>query len=87
MELSRKIEALNQQADEKEQVVLMQAKEKFGGLRFYVDRYTDEVGKLISQAEDASWKVCEECGVDGTLRKEGWWSVLCDRCHVEKVKE
>jgi len=62
----------------------VQVKEKFGTLRFYMSGETDEMYKLISDAEDASAKTCEYCGKPGTLHTKGWWSTLCDECNVEK---
>ncbi len=37
--------------------VAAQVKEKFGGLRFYIDSYTDEAEALIDIAEKASYEV------------------------------
>lgn len=59
------------------QVVAEQVKEKFGGLRFYVqggDEYTQGV---IAMAEMMSGKVCEECGAPGASGGSGWISTLC----------
>lgn len=35
-----------------------QIKEKFGGLRFYINGAPDEVHKLIREAEDKSYEIC-----------------------------
>lgn len=40
-------------------------KEKFGGLRFYMTRYTPEMERAISWAEGQSIRTCEECGKPG----------------------
>ena len=66
------------------QVVAVQVKEKFGGLRFYVDGGDEYTNGLIRAAEDASYETCEDCGVPGTLRKGGWWATLCDKCDEER---
>ena len=60
--------------------VVLQVKEKFGGLRFYVGdgNHTQSIQQRISQAESASYKICEICGMPGTLRRGGWLKVLCD---------
>lgn len=51
-------------------VQVMQVKEKFGGLRFYVmGARQDELAMLISAAEAASFHTCEDCGVFGVC---GW---------------
>ena len=60
-----------------------QVKEKFGGLRFYVSSETDEINKLIDQAEMKSYKVCEDCGSEEDVTSEGrpnWVSTLCKKC-------
>jgi len=55
-----------------------QVKEKFGGLRFYVDHGDEVTHNLISQAEDDSLKICEVCGLPGELNDIGWMSVKCE---------
>jgi len=69
----------------------MQAKEKFGALRFYV-RGADGARKLpaaiskavhaaISAAMEESARTCEHCGSAGSTRNVGgWWLTLCDAC-------
>lgn len=63
------------------QVVAVQVKEKFGGLRFYINGADEEVHGMITMAEAMSHKICEDCGSKGTLRKGGWLRTLCDSCH------
>ncbi len=60
-----------------------QVKEKFGGLRFYINGAPDEVHNLISEAETASQEICEECGNPGKLQTTGWWQTLCEE-HIKK---
>jgi len=56
-----------------------QVKEKFGGLRFYINAATSEVHKRISQAEIESMNICEVTGKPGKLRTDiGWYRTLCD---------
>lgn len=63
-----------------EGVEIMQIKEKFGGLRFYVMQGSDELFDAINAAEEESLKLCELCGEPGSLRKTGGWlRTLCDR--------
>lgn len=57
-----------------------QIKEKFGGLRFYVDIATKEQYSLIDKAEEDSYHICEYCGEPGTLTKGGWLKTLCEKC-------
>ena len=58
-----------------------QVKEKFGGLRFYMTCGTDEIFNLIDEAEELSYKTCEECGKPGEEKDTGWIRTLCDYCH------
>lgn len=57
-----------------------QVKEKFGTMRFYLSHGTDEMHKIVDEAERKSATVCEECGEEGKLRKGGWLHTLCDVC-------
>jgi hypothetical protein len=67
--------------DEEHQPVAVQVKEKFGGLRFYVDNCDDYVRGVISMAETMSYKTCEECGSHGAKRSGAWVRTLCDGCN------
>ena len=62
-------------------VRVMQVKEKFGGLRFYVDSAPDEVYELITDAEERSFSICERCGSPGKPSDcSGWIKTLCPKC-------
>jgi hypothetical protein len=78
-ELSANLEPLN--------IVAAQVKEKFGGLRFYIEgcdeSVYDKVYALIDEAEHQSYKICETCGKDGELRQGGWMVTACDECQKE----
>jgi hypothetical protein len=71
--------------DVNKELVIFQVKEKFAGLRVYIETYPDDtyeqIKELIGKAEEKSYKTCEACGVEGKLRKGGWLSTLCDECH------
>ena len=58
--------------------VAVQVKEKFGGLRFYVQAATDKHYSYISFAESMSYRTCEECGSPGKTYTDGWHRTLCD---------
>jgi hypothetical protein len=58
--------------------VAVQVKEKFGGLRFYVQAATKEHYNYISFAESMSYRTCESCGADGKTYTDGWHRTLCD---------
>ena len=59
-----------------------QAKEKFGGLRFYIETTPEGGNEIIRKYEDLAYKTCEKCGKEGVLRKGGWLLTLCDE-HAE----
>jgi hypothetical protein len=58
--------------------VAVQVKEKFGGLRFYVQAATDKHYNYISFAESMSYHTCEICGNPGKRYTDGWHTTLCD---------
>lgn len=62
-----------------EGVTILQIKEKFGTLRFYVAGADDTLYAVINAAEEFSATLCEECGKFGKLRQGGWWRTLCDQ--------
>ncbi len=65
--------------------VVAQIKEKFGGLRFYVDAADEYTYGAISLAEMVAGRTCEVCGAPGTRRSGGWIRTLCD--HHESVRQ
>lgn len=71
----------DEEFDEVHQTVAAQVKEKFGGLRFYVDNADEFTRGLISMTEGASFSTCESCGNTGSKRDGGWIRTLCDQCH------
>lgn len=66
---------------------ILQMKEKFGGLRFYVeflkgapqDR-VEASRKAIDVAETEAWKTCERCGKPGHTTGKGYIATVCDEC-------
>lgn len=59
--------------------VAVQIKEKFGGLRYYIDKGTPEIYDRIAQAEAESLKTCEVTGKPGEVRYDlSWVRCLCD---------
>lgn len=55
-----------------------QVKSKYAGLRFYMHASTEEMDKLIEQAETLSSTICETCGAPGTVQRGGWLYVACE---------
>ncbi len=71
-DLNKKLEA------EKPDYQIFQIKEKFGGLRFYTDKMTYLGWDYVSEAEELSFKTCEECGRLGKIwSRKGWVRTLC----------
>lgn len=68
------------------QVNVLQVKEKFGTLRFYVRGGNDVVYNFIQLAETMSGVACEDCGAPGKRIGKGWIRTLCPACN-EKVKQ
>lgn len=67
---------------------ICQVKEKFGGLRFYINSASNEVHDIITESQRESYAVCETCGEPGSLRKDiGWWKTLCDEHHGQKLNK
>jgi hypothetical protein len=67
--------------DERAVTAAAQVKEKFGGLRFYMDGYVTQVmDAAIDQAVAASFHICEICGNLGLLVQNGRWYLV--RCSV-----
>jgi uncharacterized protein with HEPN domain len=57
---------------------VVQVKEKYGTLCFYVEGGSAEIHDLIDAAETASESTCEACGQPGnTLCIRGWYQTLC----------
>jgi hypothetical protein len=58
--------------------VASQVKEKFGGLRFYVNGATEKHYNYITFAESMSYRTCEVCGAPGKTYTDGWHTTLCE---------
>ncbi len=58
---------------------VLQVKEKFGGLRFYITSASGKIFDLIDKAEDESYKICEICGKTGRLSLQNgyYYRTLC----------
>lgn len=65
---------------------VIQIKEKFGGLRYYVSLSADLdlndnqiIQTLIDMAEQLSFLICEDCGGKGRVKNlQGWLRTLCE---------
>jgi len=64
-----------------------QVKEKFAGLRLYLNHYDQYAGGVVSMAEHLSFQICEACGAPGIKRdQEGYFSTTCDKHGGRKSK-
>jgi hypothetical protein len=66
--------------------IVSQVKEKFGGLRFYIDLPDDKdysnIYDRIVEAERASYAICELCGSTENIgMTTGWIQVICKKCY------
>ena len=78
----------NMPKDEREQYVVHQIKEKFGGLRFYTSKSTPEMAQAIRGAEVSAIITCERCGCKGyTENNCGWTCTLCEGHHAARRAE
>jgi hypothetical protein len=57
---------------------VVQVKEKFGTLSFYVQGASEEHYNYISFAESMSGNTCEECGSPGKRLGRGWIYTACE---------
>lgn len=73
------IEEYNKSHEDK--ITIFQIKEKFGGLRVYVDGATLELHNLIENAEYLAEDTCEICGSTKNVgKKAGWITTCCIEC-------
>lgn len=71
--------------DEEKRASVVQIKEKFGGLRFYVYGGDDYIRGLIDLAECVSHTICEGCSKPASSNSEGGWiRTLCQDCKNER---
>ena len=72
--------------NENSKLEFRQIKEKWGGLRLYLNYYTPEIDNKIRELEDISYTICECCGTNknvSTNRTNGYIYTLCDNCRKE----
>lgn len=67
-------------------VPIAQVKEKFGGLRIYLDVRDKELEEMISEAEFEADVTCEICGTKENVSTRGkyWVKTLCEQHHKER---
>jgi hypothetical protein len=73
---------------DQEKFHLLQAKSKFGSLRWYTSSSNAFIEGAIALAEWQSNFICEECGKPATANTiNGWVSTLCEEHSKEEVKK
>jgi hypothetical protein len=55
-----------------------QVKEKYGTACWYYQGGDQIISDLVSNAEDKTHKICEQCGKAGQLRGNGWYYTACE---------
>lgn len=71
--------------EDRQHFFVVQIKEKYGTLRFYMSSETYVMSDFIREAEKESSVTCEECGKPGEERTDRSWIVtLCDTCNFRK---
>lgn len=74
-------EIKNEGTSEDHLPLVVQVKEKFGGLRFYMDHISNDIDDLIENGCSMSLSICESCGAEGATRQNGGWiQTLCENC-------
>ena len=78
---------------------VIQVKEKFGGLRFYISSAPEYVHTIVNDAELKSYYICEECGKECVYDKKNrnyksfyrdnlsWVRTLCNDCLKEYLNK
>lgn len=69
------------------QYMIMDIKEKYGGLRWYDNGLPEGGYDIISKYEDLSYNTCFICGEPSTYMTTGYILPLCDKCKIEKEKK
>lgn len=65
---------------------IIQIKEKFGGLRIYLDIDDEKIHKTIDEMEEESTKICCVCGCSPAKNITNSWILYYCNEHFEKLK-
>ena len=71
-------------------LIVNQIKEKFGHLRFYTERMTEDQEALVTYVEHLCANTCTDCGSMKDVETKnitGWIYTLCEECMNTKIKE
>ena len=83
--LNKMCKMIEYEVEKKEAVPVeaLQVKEKFGGLRFYINGGSEKILDIIDLFESISYIVCENCGTTSNVEeryKGNWVYTRCDSC-------
>lgn len=67
----------------REDIGILQIKEKFGSLRFYTTGTSIDLESAYKDASSKSTTTCPQCGKENqvTQSRNGWWTSICDDCY------
>ena len=69
-------------------IKVLQVKEKFGMLCYYVSYGDKTLFDMIEKAEKESWETCEHCGSkENVIHTEGWIWTVCKDCLQKSAKK
>lgn len=85
--VERLLVAAQERGFTRENFEVIQVKQKFGGLRFYVRGGDASFGELLAEAEKESFTICERCGGQpaSLVRPRYWSTTLCAGCAAAAV--
>lgn len=72
-------------SEEQGNLYVVQAKSKFGGLRFYMAHSNPFIDGAICFAETMSLSICEECGAHAKTAAIGGWLVTLCPDHFQEM--
>jgi hypothetical protein len=83
--IAQKIQEINVSLPDEDKIVAAQVKEKFGGLRFYINGFREktrdackELFEFKGSVEQESFETCEVCGKPGRRSGGGWIKTVCE---------
>jgi len=66
---------------------VMQIKEKYGRLCFYINGGNDMINGMVWLAEDMSGSICETCGTNVNVgQTQGWVYTICEVCREKNPR-
>lgn len=86
IEAEAKVKEMKEEgAEEIRLPLVLQVKEKLGGLRIYMDKSCETINALIDSAQRKAARTCEICGNPGSRGESetGWLMILCDECAIK----